>query len=152
MCYRNVASVLRPCCALKETENEREREKHVEKMSDSVVGIHLHTPTPFGSTTCRPAQPMQTNNIWDCDRTHRISILMDSQSQSDSDLVKRCASHLEANRGIALPLRCAFTRGITRRKSISLMLMLCVFRISAPSALLFNQFPSAFAAGCGAIL
>lgn len=143
--------MLRPCCALQETERERKRE--MRKMSSS--RRHPPRPTLVTPPHARPAHPRQTNNITDFNKTHMIPLLMDSQSDSNSDLDKRCSGHLESNRGIPLPLPlllCCALLEITRATHKYIPLMLCVFRLSAPSALLFNQFPSAIADGVGAIL
>lgn len=142
--------MLRPCCALKETERVWEREKERWVKCQAAWGTHLD-PLYLPHPRARPAHPRQTNNISDFNKTHVIPLLMDSQS--DSDLVKRCSGHLEANRGIPLPLPLLRVAGdYARHTHKYIPLMLCVFRLSAPSALLFNQFPSAIADGVGAIL
>lgn len=80
--------MLRPCCALQETEREGEREKERwEKMSSS--RRHPPRPTLVTPPHARPAHPRQTNNISDFNQTHMIPLLMDSQSDSNSDLDKR---------------------------------------------------------------
>lgn len=63
-----------------------------------------YPPRPSSPPRARPAHAMQTNNFSDFNKTHTIPLLMDSdselESESESGLDKRCASHLEANRGI----------------------------------------------------
>lgn len=142
-------------CPARDRERRRARKREMRKMSSS--RRHPPRPTLVTPLRARPAHPRQTNNISDFNKTHMIPLLMDSQSDSNSDLDKRCSGHLESNRGIplALPLPlllCCALLEITRAAHKYIPLMLCVFRLSAPSALLFNQFPSAIADGVGAIL